>query len=274
MAHGLQKIKVLHVPGADLDHVHILEKRQLAQVHQLRDNGQARLLPGHLQILQARGAQALEGVGGGAGLEGTAPQHGGAAGLDGLGDGDDLLFGFHGAGTGHDGQVAAADLGVPHGDDRVLRMELAIGIFVGFLHPLDILHDVQSGDQVDVQLGGVAHQAQNGVGLADAGVDDDALVLEPGDQAFQLVAVRVVFENDNHDEFLLLKIPKHAKNPWPVRPRVSLDCQFFTKPLSHVPAFSQTEISLTVKIGKAKVAVFGVSRTDHHMRVPFGSLGY
>ena len=85
-------------------------------------------------------------------------------------------------------------------------MELAVGVFVGLLHPLDVLHDVQRGDQVDVQLGGVAHQAQNGVGLTDAGVDDDALVLEPGNEAFQLVTVGVMLQNDDHRESLLMKM--------------------------------------------------------------------
>ena len=203
MAHGLQKVEVLHVPGADLDDVHVLEQGQLAQVHQLRDNGEAGLLPGHLQVLQTRGAQALEGVGGGAGLEGAAAQHGGAAGLDGLGDGHHLLLGLHGAGAGHDGQVAAADLGVAHLDHGVLGVELAVGVLVGLLDALDIIHDVQGGDQVDVQLGGVAHQAQNGVGLADACVDGNALFLQPGDQAVQLVTVGILFQNDDHNVFLL-----------------------------------------------------------------------
>ena len=84
-------------------------------------------------------------------------------------------------------------------------MELAIGVLVGLLDTLDILHDVQSGDQVDIQLGGIAHQTQNGVGLADAGVDGDALFLEPGDEAFQLVTVGILFQNDDHNRFLLEK---------------------------------------------------------------------
>ena len=77
-------------------------------------------------------------------------------------------------------------------------MELAVGVFVGFLDPLHVLHDIQGGDQVDIQLGGVAYQAQNGMGLADAGVDGDTLLLEPGDQTLKLVTVGVVFQYDDH----------------------------------------------------------------------------
>ena len=115
-----------------------------------------------------------------------------------LGDGHHLLLALHGAGTGHDGQGAAADLGVAHLHYGILRVELAVGVFVGFLDPLHVLHDIQGGDQVDIQLGGVAYQAQNGMGLADAGVDGDTLLLEPGDQTLKLVTVGVVFQYDDH----------------------------------------------------------------------------
>ena len=83
-------------------------------------------------------------------------------------------------------------------------MELTVGVFVGLLNTLDVLHDVQGGDQIDVQFRGVAHQAQDGVSLTDAGVDNDTLFLQPGDQAFQLVMVGIVFQNDDHNKFLLV----------------------------------------------------------------------
>ena len=157
--HGLEEVEVLHVPGPDLDDVHILEQRQLGHVHQLCHDGEPRLLPGHFQVLDARGPQALEGVGGGPGLEGPAPEHGGPAGLHRLGNGHHLLLALHGAGARHDGQGAAANLGVPHGDDSVLRMELPVGVFIGLLNPFHILDDVQRRNEVDVQLGGVPHQS-------------------------------------------------------------------------------------------------------------------
>ncbi len=97
-------------------------------------------------------AHTLEGIGGGAGLEGAAPQHGGAAGLYRLGDGDHLLLGLHGAGAGDEGEVAAADLRVADLHDGILGVELPVGVLIGLLHPLDILHDVQRGNQVDVHL--------------------------------------------------------------------------------------------------------------------------
>ena len=83
-------------------------------------------------------------------------------------------------------------MGVPHLDYRVLRVELPVGVLVGLLDPFHVLYDIQGGNQVDVQLGGVPHQAQDGVALADTGVDGDALVLKPGNQAVQLAGVVVV----------------------------------------------------------------------------------
>ena len=59
----------------------------------------------------------------------------------------------------HQGQIAAADLGVAHLHHRVLRVELPVGILVGLLDPFHILHDVQGGNQVDVQLAGITHQS-------------------------------------------------------------------------------------------------------------------
>ncbi|MPM82910.1 hypothetical protein SDC9_129972 [bioreactor metagenome] len=186
----------------------------MGDVHQLGDNGKTRLLPGDLQKIEALSAQPLEGVGGGAGLERAAPKHGGAAGLHGLGDGHHLLLALHGAGTRHNCQRAAADLGVPDLDHGVLRVKFAVCVFIRLLHPLDVIHNVKRGDQVDVQLGGVAHQSQNGVGLADAGVDGNALFLEPADEAFQLFAVGIALENDDHDGFLLKLVQKRPAAGW------------------------------------------------------------
>lgn len=73
------------------------------------------------QQVEARGAHALEGVGGGAGLERAAPEQGRAGGLHVLGHGADLRLALHRAGAGDHGEISPADLGVPHGDHRVLR---------------------------------------------------------------------------------------------------------------------------------------------------------
>ena len=43
-----KQVKVLHIPGTHLQHIHILKQRQVCHAHDLGDEGQARLLPGDL----------------------------------------------------------------------------------------------------------------------------------------------------------------------------------------------------------------------------------
>ena len=62
----LQKLKVLHVARAHLDHVHVFKQADGLGVHDLGDKGQARSLAGFAQQRQPFGAHALEGVGGSA----------------------------------------------------------------------------------------------------------------------------------------------------------------------------------------------------------------
>ena len=77
-------------------------------------------------------------------------------------------------------------------------MELAVGVLIRLLDALYALHDVQGGDQVTVQLGGIAHQTQNGVGMADALMDDDVFFLQPCLQTFQLGLVGIMLQDDDH----------------------------------------------------------------------------
>ena len=95
-----QQVEVLHIAGAHLQHIYILEQRQIHHAHDLGDDGQARLLPGDLQKLQPLRLQTGKVIGGGAGLEGAAPEHIRARRLDISGHGHDLLLRFHGAGAG------------------------------------------------------------------------------------------------------------------------------------------------------------------------------
>ena len=77
-------------------------------------------------------------------------------------------------------------------------MELAVGVLIRLLHTLDVLDDVQRGNEIGVYLRGVAHQAEEHIALADAGVNDDALFLQPCDQALLLLGISIVLEYDDH----------------------------------------------------------------------------
>ena len=182
LAQFLQKLKVLHVPGTHLDDVHVLEEGQVVGVHDFSDDGQTGFPLGLQQQLNAVGLQALEVVGGGTGLEGAAPEHGGPGCLDALGHGDDLLLALHRAWAGNEGEAAVAHLQLllSHLDDGILGMELPVGALEGLGHPLDPLDNVQTGNEVPVQLAGVADDA------------DDCGVISGGDMGPQVLRLNPV----------------------------------------------------------------------------------
>ena len=205
VAQLFEQLEVLHVPGAHLDHIHVLEQGQVVGVHDLGDDGQAGGLFGLQQQLDAVGLQALEGVGGGAGLERAAPEHGGSGGLHALSHRDDLLLALHGTGAGDHGEVAPAHQALvrAHLNDGVLGVKLAVGIFIGLRHPLHILHDIQSTDEVAVQLAGVADDADDGGVVAGGQVGAQILALDPVDQVVHLLLLDFRFDNDDHNSSFL-----------------------------------------------------------------------
>ena len=91
----LEQLEVLHVARANLNDVNVLKQRQMVDVHDLGDDGQAGFLLGFAQQLDALAVESLEGVGGGAGLERAAAEHICAGSLDGFGHRQDLVVVLH-----------------------------------------------------------------------------------------------------------------------------------------------------------------------------------
>ena len=105
---------VVHVAGADLDHVgHPEHGVELAHVGELGDHRQAGLRPGLTQDNEAGPPQALEAARAGARLEGAATQHRGAGGGHAFGRGERLLAGLDGAWPCDQGEA-----GLPHSGRR------------------------------------------------------------------------------------------------------------------------------------------------------------
>jgi hypothetical protein len=106
---GQQRV-VLHVARADLQHVGDLQQLlQVARVHHLRDDRQARPRLGLGEQAQALLAEPLERVGRGARLVGTAPEHRGAGIADGGRGLQHLLARLDRARPGDHREVRAAD---------------------------------------------------------------------------------------------------------------------------------------------------------------------
>ena len=111
LAELAQQVEVLHVARAYLEAIdegqHGLDLRDL---HDLADGEQAMGIGGFAHELEAGNAEALEGVGRAARLEGASAQKAAAGGLDARGGLEHLLAVFDGARPGHDGDLVAADL--------------------------------------------------------------------------------------------------------------------------------------------------------------------
>ena len=134
----------------------------MLDTHDLGDNGQAGLFLCFGKQLQPLALHALEGIGGGAGLEGAAPEELCPGLLHLLGYIANLLLAFHRARPGNQRQVAIAySLPSWQGDHRVVRVELPIGLFIRFLHPFDAFHEILGGNILRVDHGGVADEAQH-----------------------------------------------------------------------------------------------------------------
>ena len=105
---------------------------------------------------------------------------------------------LHRAGAGDHHEVAAADLCAAHVDDGIGVVEFAVCIFIRFLNAAHGFHHVQRGDQIDVQLGGVADQADDRVLRAFGDVQIEAAVPEKFGQIIDLFGICVFFQKNDH----------------------------------------------------------------------------
>ena len=182
MAQLPQQVKVLHVSCTDLNHIHILEKGQIVDVHQLRHNGQAGLLPGNLQKLQTLGLESCKVIGRGAGLEGSASHQFCTRRLDRLCHRHNLLFGFHRAGPCNHHEVACTDFHVANFHHHGFGVKLPVAHLEGLRHTLNAVNNLQALHQVHVHCRGVTHKAQHGLKFTVGYMDSQPQCLQPGNQ--------------------------------------------------------------------------------------------
>jgi len=178
----LEKLKILHVPGSNLYHVHILKQRNVLRVHDLRHYGQSRCLLGLQQQLQSFSLQPLEIIRRGTRLERSASEHGRSRCLDGPGHLDYLLLRFHRAWSRNDCEFTSAYLCSIDIDYGILRMEFTVGLLERFRYHGHLFHDIQQLQHLHVYAAGVTDESQHRLILILIFVYPEPLILEPFDQ--------------------------------------------------------------------------------------------
>ena len=145
--------EVLHVAGADLEGVAVLfDQLDLADVHDFGDDLQVVRIRGAAQHLQALFAEALEGIGRAARLEGAAAQNFRARAFDRSRGGVHLLFGFSRARACHDDDLVAAYSHVVDRNDGVFGAEGAAGALIRLGDPKHFVNAVENGNQIGIDL--------------------------------------------------------------------------------------------------------------------------
>ena len=146
--------------------------------------------------------EALEGVGRGAGLVSAAAEEGRAASLDALCDAEGLLFALDAAGAGHDSDLLlAADLHAAAVDDGICRVEEAVGTLIGSGNTGHVVDPGVGEDVALVDLGGIAHEAEDIVVLAGDEGDVEALLFEAVNDFLEFFLRGTLFGGDDHKIF-------------------------------------------------------------------------
>ena len=113
-----------------------------------------------------------------------------------------MFLAFHRAGPGDYRESAGANAQIAHLHNSVLRVKTAAGRFVGLGYAANIPHNINGQDFFHINMGGVAHQAQDGGVGALAEMDGKILRLKIFNQLLHLRLFNVVFQNYNHTTIL------------------------------------------------------------------------
>ena len=196
-----QKQEVLGVARPDLEHVGVrAHDVQVARVHDLGDDGQAGLVAGGGQHLEALLAETLERVGRRARFEGAAAHHVAAGRLDGAGGGQHLLRRLDRTRAGDDREVAAADLRATHLDHRVALLELATDELVGFEDRDDAVHTGHRLQRERRDVLAVTDHADDRDTLAGRDMRSCADLFDPEDDVGDLRLGRALHHDDHHTQ--------------------------------------------------------------------------
>ena len=189
--------EVLHVPRADLDHVGRVDDRlDVAGVHQLGHDRQARLLARLLEDLEPLLPEALERVRGRARLERAAAQHARARVLHGVRREQRLLPVLDGARPGDQAEVAVTDAPAAHVDHGRAAAGLARDELVRLEDRHHLLHAREALERQRREQLAVADHADHGRVLAGSDVSVRAGLGEARHDVVHLLGRRVRAHDD------------------------------------------------------------------------------
>ncbi len=199
---ALEQRKILHVAGADLDHVSVfLDQVERLVIDGLGDDLHAELLADVGHDAQAFFAESLKSVGRSARLVGSAAEKLGSGAMHALGRGEGLFAGLDAAGASHNRESWTADGrgGAGKGDDRVVLLDVAANQFVGLRNADDFLHARHFFERAVFEFALVAGDADGGAGGSGHGMRPEAEGFDFLANGADLIFSRVRLHDDEHN---------------------------------------------------------------------------
>ena len=156
--------------------------------------------------------------------------------------------------------MSSAELVPADIDDGVLGVELAVGVFEGFLYAPHGLDDVQRTQKVDIHHRSVAYEPHDGGVRAAAHVDIQPQPLYPADEVVHLFFVGIVLDYDYHILFSpCAGAPALPTKKPPLGTAVLTDC---SEDMSLLPAHTRKR---ALKVKARKVKVVSAKRNVFHI---------
>ena len=209
----LQKVKVLHIAGTNLNHIHIIEQVQLSNGHELCYYRQACFLLCCQQQVNTLTSQALETVGACSWLKGPTTQEAGTRSLYRLGNSHQLLLAFNGTRTSNNSHRPISNysrsyttLIFSHPHDRILGMKGSAGPLVGSLNPYNLVYHRMYGQTFALHLRSVTYQAQNSMIHTMGNMNVKSQVLQMSNKILFCLFLCIWLQNYNHLFILLISM--------------------------------------------------------------------
>ena len=97
---------------------------------------------------------------------------------------------------------SAANLRAAKVNPAVIGMKLTVCVFERFLNALDIIHDIERPDEVDVHTGCISDKAEQHALFSFAHMNIQPHAAEPFHKVGKFILARLLFQKYDHFDFL------------------------------------------------------------------------